>query len=114
MGGMGRESIASKKIAETASEYAPKADVERFLLLMDKLYTSSMVSTEAIKRYSSLYGVVREAEAVQVWNANIGASILYPHIRSNLRAQLFMASASLCGMGQRKMSFLWKRVDRTR
>lgn len=38
VGGIGRESIASKKIAETV------------LLLMDKLYTSSIVSTEAIKR----------------------------------------------------------------
>jgi len=47
LGGIGRESIASKKIAETALEHAPKADVERFLLLMDK---SNMVSTEAIKR----------------------------------------------------------------
>jgi hypothetical protein len=48
--------MASKKIAEAALEHAPKADIERFLLLMDKLYTSSMVSTEAIKRYSSLHG----------------------------------------------------------
>jgi hypothetical protein len=47
MDGIGRERMASKKIAETALERAPKADVERFLLLMDKL---SMVSTEAIKR----------------------------------------------------------------
>jgi hypothetical protein len=36
MGGIGRESMASKKIAETALEHASKADVERFLLLMDK------------------------------------------------------------------------------
>jgi hypothetical protein len=42
--------MASKKIAETALENTPKADVERFLLLIDKLYTSSMVNTEAIKR----------------------------------------------------------------
>jgi hypothetical protein len=42
--------MALKKIAETALEHAPKADVKRFLFLMDKLYTSSMVSTEAIKR----------------------------------------------------------------
>lgn len=51
VGGIGRESMASKKSAETALEHAPKADVERFLLLMDKLYTSNTVSTEAIKRY---------------------------------------------------------------
>ena len=50
MGGIEQESMASKKIAEMALEPVPKADVERFLLLMDKLYTSSMVSTEAIKR----------------------------------------------------------------
>jgi hypothetical protein len=41
--------MASKRIAETALEHAPEADVERFLLVMNKLYTSSMVSTEAIK-----------------------------------------------------------------
>jgi hypothetical protein len=49
MGGIGLESIASK-ITETALEYTLKAEIERFLLLIDKLYTSSMVSTEAIKR----------------------------------------------------------------
>jgi hypothetical protein len=42
--------MASKKIAEMALEHTPKAGVERFLLLMDKLYTSSMVSTGAIKQ----------------------------------------------------------------
>ena len=42
--------MASKKITETVLEYAPKADVEGPLLLMDKLYTSSMVRTEIIKR----------------------------------------------------------------
>ena len=40
--------MVSKKIAETALEYAPNADIERFLFFMDKLYTSSMISTEAI------------------------------------------------------------------
>jgi hypothetical protein len=50
MGGIGREGMASKKIAEKALEHGPKADIERFLLLMGKLYASSMVSTEAIKR----------------------------------------------------------------
>ena len=50
MCGIVREGRASKKAAETALEHAPKAYVERFLLLMDKLYTSSIVSTEAIKR----------------------------------------------------------------
>jgi hypothetical protein len=42
--------MESKKIIEIALEYALKADIERLLLLMDKLYTSSIVSTEAIKR----------------------------------------------------------------
>jgi hypothetical protein len=51
MGGIGREGIASKKIAEKALEHVPKADIERVLLLMDILYTSSMASTEAIKRW---------------------------------------------------------------
>jgi hypothetical protein len=41
--------MASKKIAETALKHAPKADVERSLLLMDELYTSSIVSTEAVR-----------------------------------------------------------------
>ena len=48
MCGMGRERMASKKFAETAWEYAPNADIERFLFFMNKLYTSSTISTEAI------------------------------------------------------------------
>jgi hypothetical protein len=59
--------MALKKTVETALEHAPKADVERFLLLMDKLYASSIVNTEAIKRYLGVVAymtVVREAEAV--------------------------------------------------
>jgi hypothetical protein len=50
MGGIGRESITSKKIAETALEHAPKANIERSLFLMDELYTCSMVSTEAFRQ----------------------------------------------------------------
>jgi hypothetical protein len=46
MGGIGRKDMASKKIAEAALEHAPKADKERSLFLMDKLYTSSIVSNE--------------------------------------------------------------------
>jgi hypothetical protein len=34
----------------TALERVPKTDVERVWLLVDKLYTASMVSTEAISR----------------------------------------------------------------
>ena len=41
--------MASKKSAQTTLERAPKADVERFLLLMDKLCTNSVVSIETIK-----------------------------------------------------------------
>jgi len=51
MCGIVREGRASKKVAETALEHAPKADVEGSLLLMYKLYANSMVSTEAFKRY---------------------------------------------------------------
>jgi hypothetical protein len=50
MGGIVREGMASKKIAETALEHAPKADVERTLFLMDELHTSNMVSTKAVRR----------------------------------------------------------------
>jgi hypothetical protein len=50
IGGIGRGSMASKKIAEAALKHAPKPDVERSLFLMDELYTSSMVSTEALSR----------------------------------------------------------------
>jgi hypothetical protein len=49
MGDVGRESMGSKKIAETELKHALEADVERFLLLMDKLYTN-IVNTGAIKR----------------------------------------------------------------
>ena len=41
--------MASKKLAEMAMEHAPKADVERSLFLMDKLYISSMVKTDAVR-----------------------------------------------------------------
>jgi hypothetical protein len=37
--------------------------------------------------------VVREAEAVQVWNTNVGALMLHLRIRSQLRAQLFIHCA---------------------
>jgi hypothetical protein len=49
MGSIERESMALKKIAETALEHAPKADVKRSLFLMDELYTSSIVSKEAVR-----------------------------------------------------------------
>jgi hypothetical protein len=49
MGGIGRESVTSKKIAETALEHALQADIERSLFLIDKLYTSSIVSTESVR-----------------------------------------------------------------
>jgi hypothetical protein len=44
--------------------------------------------------------VVREPEAVKVGNANIGASILHPHKRSHLRAQLFIHCARVLGFGK--------------
>ena len=44
--------------------------------------------------------VVREAEAVQVWNANIGALMLHPRIHAHLRAQLFIHCARGLGFGK--------------
>ena len=44
--------------------------------------------------------VVREAEAVQEWNANVGALILHPRIRSHLRTQLFIHYARVLGFGK--------------
>jgi hypothetical protein len=44
--------------------------------------------------------VVRKAEAVQVWDANIGAPILHPHVRSHLRAQLFIYCARVLCFGK--------------
>lgn len=37
--------------------------------------------------------MVRESEAVQVWNADVGALMLHPGIRSYLRAQLLIHCA---------------------
>jgi len=51
MGSIVQEGTTSKKVAEIALEYTLKADVKRSLLLMYKLYISSIVSTEAIKRW---------------------------------------------------------------
>jgi hypothetical protein len=39
MGGIRRESLASKKTAKTALGHAPKADIERSLFPIDELYT---------------------------------------------------------------------------
>ena len=44
--------------------------------------------------------VVREAEAVQVWNANVGALILHPRISSHLRAQLFIHCTRVSGFSK--------------
>ena len=52
--------------------------------------------------------VVREAEAVQVWNANIGALMLYPRIRSYLRAQLFIHCARVLGFSK----LVWHRTTK--
>jgi hypothetical protein len=56
--------------------------------------------------------LVGKAKAVQVRNANIGALIFHLHVCSHFRAQLFIHCARVLGfrkLGQRKMSFLWKR-----
>jgi hypothetical protein len=37
--------------------------------------------------------VVREAKAIQMWNANVGALMLHPRIRSYLKAQLLIHCA---------------------
>ena len=50
--------------------------------------------------------VIREAEAVQVWNANIGALILHPHMSSHLRAQLFVHSTRILGFSK----LVWHRT----
>jgi hypothetical protein len=52
--------------------------------------------------------VVREAEAVQVWNANVGALILHPRIRSHLRAQLFIYCARVLGFSK----LVWHRITK--
>jgi len=52
--------------------------------------------------------VVREAEAVQVWNANVRALILHLRIRSNLRAQLFIHCARVFGFGK----LVWLRATK--
>jgi hypothetical protein len=44
--------------------------------------------------------VVREAEAVQVWNANIDAFKLHYGIHSHLRAQLFIHCARVLGFSK--------------
>jgi hypothetical protein len=50
MGGIGRESIALEKIAETALEHAPKANVERCLFLMDELYTAAWLARKSLRQ----------------------------------------------------------------
>jgi hypothetical protein len=63
--------------------------------------------------------VIREAEAVEVWDANIRALVLYllmsPTSELNFSSTVlgYLALASLCSIGQQKISFLCKRVDCT-
>ncbi len=52
--------------------------------------------------------VVREAEAVQVWNANVGALMLYPRIKSHLRAQLFIYCTRVTGFSK----LVWNRTTK--
>lgn len=44
--------------------------------------------------------VVREAETVQVWNANVGVLMLHPRIHSHLKAQLFIHCAKILGFSK--------------
>lgn len=50
--------------------------------------------------------VIREAEAVQVWNANIEALILHLRMSSHLRAQLFVHSTRILAFSK----FVWHRT----
>ena len=52
--------------------------------------------------------VVREAEAVQVWNANVGTLMLHPRIRSHLRAQLLIYCARVLGFSK----LVWHRTTK--
>ena len=52
--------------------------------------------------------VVREAKAIQVWNANVRALILHPRIHSHLRAQLFIYCARVLGFGK----LVWHRTTK--
>ena len=52
--------------------------------------------------------VVREAKAVQVWNANVGALMLYPRVYSYLRAQLFINCARVLGFSK----LVWHRTTK--
>jgi hypothetical protein len=52
--------------------------------------------------------VVREAEAVQMWNANVEAFILYARIHSHLRAQLFIHCARILGFSK----LVWHRATK--
>lgn len=50
--------------------------------------------------------VVREAKAVQVWNGNVGALILYPNVGSSLAAQFLVNGARVFGFGK----LVWHRT----
>jgi len=52
--------------------------------------------------------VVREVEAVQMWNANVGALMLHPCTRSHLRAQLFIHWARVLGFSK----LVWQRTTK--
>jgi hypothetical protein len=52
--------------------------------------------------------VVREAEAVQVWNANVGALILHPRIYPHLRAQLLIHCAGVLDFSK----LVWHRTTK--
>lgn len=103
--------MASKKIAETALEHAPKADVESFCCSWTNYKPVAwLVRKLSDGRYSSLHGGGQEAEAVQVWNTNVGALMLRPRIRSYLitLGQLFIHFARVLGFSK----LVWHRTTK--
>lgn len=82
-----------EQVVEEALEHASKADVKGLSRLVYKLLT---ISLEASRKDGMPYmAVVREAEAIQVGDANVGASILHPHRCAHLAAQLFVHCARM-------------------
>ena len=52
--------------------------------------------------------VVREAKAIQVWNANVGTLMLHPRICSHFRAQLFIHCTRVLGFSK----LVWHRTTK--
>ncbi|KAL5330337.1 hypothetical protein ACEPPN_003864 [Leptodophora sp. 'Broadleaf-Isolate-01'] len=66
---------------------------------MSKLFAGSPISNEQQgedeqKTYMTL---IKKAEAVEMWNANLRASLLDPRVRAHLTAQLLVHTAGVMG-----------------